>query len=103
MSMRSNRPAKKGMESGGGCCADQGAVPVDDEKEVIKEGTPVPNWKLWKGKNVFALGGRAMLGADARIFAITNAFVVATCLVFFGDLCPRVRPASSATRRRPES
>ena len=98
-------PEKKGAmqaDAPTACCGDV-EKRAADAADVVKPGAPVPNWKLWKGKNVFALGGRAMLGADARIFAITNAFVVATCLVFFGDLCPRVRPASSATRRRPES
>lgn len=91
MSMR--KPGKKGVpaETSSGCCAERVSSSKAPPEDVIKPGAPVPNWKLWKGKNVFALGGRAMLGADARIFAITNAFVIATCLVFFGDLCPRMR------------
>jgi len=101
MSMRF-KPPKKGVGAGDEGCVPQhcgsptagGAAPrrhADGDDKLKGEGGGVPNWKLWKGKNVFALGGRAMLGADARIFAITNCFVVATALVFFGDLCPRMR------------
>ncbi|KAH8074508.1 DHHC palmitoyltransferase [Aureococcus anophagefferens] len=101
MSMRF-KPPKKGVGAGDEGCVPQhcgsptagGATPrrdADGDDKLKGEGGGVPNWKLWKGKNVFALGGRAMLGADARIFAITNCFVVATALVFFGDLCPRMR------------
>ena len=101
------KPPKKGLSgdalkdgAGSACgsshCGGGGAKGCETREEEAKlglkgEGGAVPNWKLWKGKNVFALGGRAMLGADARIFAITNCFVLATCLVFFGDLCPRMR------------
>ncbi|KAH8070691.1 hypothetical protein JL720_11695 [Aureococcus anophagefferens] len=105
MSMRF-KPPKKGVGAGDEGCVPQhcgsptagGATPrrdADGDDKLKGEGGGVPNWKLWKGKNVFALGGRAMLGADARIFAITNCFVVATALDY-GDDGARLRSRREA-------
>ena len=97
MSMR-YKPPKKGLSgdalkdgAGSACgsshCGGGGAKGCETREEEAKlglkgEGGAVPNWKLWKGKNVFALGGRAMLGADARIFERRRRADVAV-----GDSC----------------
>jgi hypothetical protein len=40
----------------------------------------------WKGKNIFLLRGRIMLGCDAKFFAVTNVIAIIVTYAFFAGV-----------------
>jgi hypothetical protein len=50
----------------------------------------VRRYEDWRGNNYFFLGGRVMIGSDAKMFCLTNALIFMPSALFFGCVLPRL-------------